>query len=642
MIILSASDICKSYGTEVILENISFHINAGDRVGIVGANGAGKSTLLNIISGQMKADSGNCFVGKDTTIGYLRQRDNFDDDLTVIEEVNNIFTDMVAMEEEILRLNEEIAKETNPDSAKPLWNRLNALQHEFEIKGGYTYKSEISGVLTSMAFGEEYYNQSTGSLSGGERTRLALACLLLRKPDILFLDEPTNHLDIGTLKWLEQYLKAYKGTIVVISHDRYFLDQTVNHIFEIHNHHIDCYSGNYSEYMVKKHAARDSQLKAYENQQTKIKREEDLIRRFKERGTEKLAKRAASREKRLAHLELLDRPESEKKPIKVDFNQNLKSGNDVLLAENLAAGYDNRRLFEHASFDVKRGEKICVVGANGVGKSTLLKIIMEELTPKDGFLKIGHNVEIGYYDQGQQLLDDSLTVMDEIHNTFRGYTDGEVRGLLGRFLFTDDMVFRNVGSLSGGEKARLALLKLMLSGSNLLLLDEPTNHLDIESKEAFEEALMDYPGTVITVTHDRYFLNRIPDRIFELEPNGIKNYLGKYDYYMEKKAEIESSKAYLRNILNGDEERVTKAGTLSSAQERELKKKKEAEDRRRAREKERLENLIETLETRISDMEAKMCEPEYLSDHVKLAEMSKKLSDMKTELDDTYDKWAEL
>ena len=642
MIILSASDICKSYGTEVILENISFHINAGDRVGIVGANGAGKSTLLNIISGQMKADSGNCFVGKDTTIGYLRQRDNFDDDLTVIEEVNNIFTDMVAMEEEILRLNEEIAKETNPDSAKPLWNRLNALQHEFEIKGGYTYKSEISGVLTSMAFGEEYYNQSTGSLSGGERTRLALACLLLRKPDILFLDEPTNHLDIGTLKWLEQYLKAYKGTIVVISHDRYFLDQTVNHIFEIHNHHIDCYSGNYSEYMVKKHAARDAQLKAYENQQTKIKREEDLIRRFKERGTEKLAKRAASREKRLAHLELLDRPESEKKPIKVDFNQNLKSGNDVLFAENLAAGYDNRRLFEHASFDVKRGEKICVVGANGVGKSTLLKIIMEELTPKDGFLKIGHNVEIGYYDQGQQLLDDSLTVMDEIHNTFRGYTDGEVRGLLGRFLFTDDMVFRNVGSLSGGEKARLALLKLMLSGSNLLLLDEPTNHLDIESKEAFEEALMDYPGTVITVTHDRYFLNRIPDRIFELEPNGIKNYLGKYDYYMEKKAEIESSKAYLRNILNGDEERVAKAGTLSSAQERELKKKKEAEDRRRAREKDRLENLIETLEARISDMEAKMCEPEYLSDHVKLAEMSKKLSDMKTELDDTYDKWAEL
>ena len=642
MIILSASDICKSYGTEVILENISFHINAGDRVGIVGANGAGKSTLLNIISGQMKADSGNCFVGKDTTIGYLRQRDNFDDDLTVIEEVNNIFTDMVAMEEEILRLNEEIAKETNPDAAKPFWNRLNALQHEFEIKGGYTYKSEISGVLTSMAFGEEYYNQSTGSLSGGERTRLALACLLLRKPDILFLDEPTNHLDIGTLKWLEQYLKAYKGTIVVISHDRYFLDQTVNHIFEIHNHHIDCYSGNYSEYMVKKHAARDAQLKAYENQQTKIKREEDLIRRFKERGTEKLAKRAASREKRLAHLELLDRPESEKKPIKVDFNQNLKSGNDVLFAENLAAGYDNRRLFEHASFDVKRGEKICVVGANGVGKSTLLKIIMEELTPKDGFLKIGHNVEIGYYDQGQQLLDDSLTVMDEIHNTFRGYTDGEVRGLLGRFLFTDDMVFRNVGSLSGGEKARLALLKLMLSGSNLLLLDEPTNHLDIESKEAFEEALMDYPGTVITVTHDRYFLNRIPDRIFELEPNGIKNYLGKYDYYMEKKAEIESSKAYLRNILNGDEERVAKAGTLSSAQERELKKKKEAEDRRRAREKERLENLIETLEARISDMEAKMCEPEYLSDHVKLAEMSKKLSDMKTELDDTYDKWAEL
>lgn len=642
MIILSASDICKSYGTEVILENISFRINEGDRVGIVGTNGAGKSTLLNIISGQLNADSGNCFVGKDVSIGYLRQRDNFDDDLTVIEEVNNIFKDMTAMENEILELSEKISKTADMEEAKPLWARLNALQHEFEIKGGYTYKSEISGVLTSMAFGEEYYSQKTGSLSGGERTRLALACLLLRKPDILFLDEPTNHLDIGTLKWLEQYLKAYKGTIVLISHDRYFLDQIVNHIFEIHNHHIDCYNGNYSDYVVKKHAAREAKLKAFENQQAQIKREEEMIRRFKERGTEKLAKRAASREKRLSHIERIDRPEKEKSSIKMNFDQKLKSGNDVLYAEGLTVGFDNRRLFANVDFDIKRGERICIVGANGVGKSTLLKIITEEVKPDDGFLKLGHNVEIAYYDQGQQLLDDDLTVMDEIHNSFRLYKDGEIRGLLGKFLFTDDMVFRQVGALSGGEKARLALLKLMLGGANVLLLDEPTNHLDIESKEAFEEALSEYPGTVITVTHDRYFLNRIPDRIFELEPEGITTYLGKYDYYMEKKAEIESSKAYLKNMLNADALRVSDSKKLSAAEERELKKKKEAEERRIQREKERLENLIDALEKKISETESEMCEPKYLSDHVKLAEMSREVSEMKKELEEAYESWGKL
>ena len=611
MIILSAKDLTKTYGVDVILDKVSFHVNEGDRIGIVGANGAGKTTLLNILSGRMPADGGQFYVSQNTTIGYLKQKDNFNKENTLLEEIHKIFAHLEAMEEEMHRISEEIDR--LGEAAGDLIQRLTDMQEAFKEKGGYTYKSEINGILSSMAFGEEYYNKKISTLSGGEKTRLALACLLLEKPDLLFLDEPTNHLDIGTLKWLEQYLKGYKGTIVMVSHDRYFLDQMATRIFEVEHHKLRAYEGNYSAFAEKKRAIREAQLRAYNKQQTEIRRQEDMIRRFKERGTEKLAKRAASREKMLEHMERIERPEAELGKMKLHFRQEYQSGNDVLFAEGLAKsfgfGVTRRELFENVSFDIKRGERICIVGPNGVGKTTLLRIMMEELSPGDGYLKIGHNVKFGYYDQGQLLLNDASTVMDEVHDSYRLYKDSEIRGILGRFLFQNDQVFLQVGSLSGGEKARLALLKLMMSGANVLVLDEPTNHLDIDSKEIFEDALLEYPGTVIVVSHDRYFLNKIPTRILELERDGLTEYLGAYDYYVEKKASIASGKQYLKEMAAEEKQQLISQGaevTLSAAEERALKKKQEAEERRQRREKERLEALIEELEAKIAETEAEM------------------------------------
>lgn len=661
MIVISASDLGKSYGTEVILEGVSFHINKGDRVGVVGGNGAGKTTLLNVLTGELASDEGNYYISKDISVGYLKQRDVFDSERTVIEEVRDIFSDLDKMEHEIEMLTEEIAAESsasvgdsgaaNDESgttekaielgSKSKWERLHALQHEFERKGGYTYKSEINGVLSSMAFSEEYYNQKTNSLSGGERTRLSLACLLLKKPDILFLDEPTNHLDIGTLKWLEQYLKSYTGTIVLISHDRYFLDQTVTRIFEVENKHLKTYEGNYSEFKEKKAKDKEVELKAYNKQQDEIKKQEALIRSYKERGTEKLAKRAASREKRLARVERLDKPKGDQATIKISFKEKFQSGNDVLMVENLAGGVDGRNaLFENVSFDIKRGERICIVGANGIGKTTLLRTLLGEIKPVSGYIRRGHNLEFGYYDQGQKLLTGENTVIDEIHNEHRLYTDGEIRNILGRFLFRGDMVFRNVSELSGGEKARLSLLKLMMNGANCLLLDEPTNHLDLESKEAFEDAIKDYPGTVITVTHDRYFLNSIPDRIFELTEEGIREYLGKYDYYLIKKESSELGNVYLKKM--SDIPDMEEKHGLGSKEERRLKKEAEAKERRRERESKRLMDLIFESEKKMSGIEEAMLNPEISTDYEKLAALGKELAELKEIVENAYEEWNKL
>ena len=656
MIVLSAKDIGKTYGVDTIIENVSFHINQGDRVGIVGANGAGKTTLLNILTGELSADTGEIFLSQNTTVGYLKQKDQFNSENTVIEEVEKIFVDMRAMEQEMTDLSHKISE--MGEESEVLLERFARLQDVYKNRGGYTYKSEMNGVLNSMAFGPEFYNKKISTLSGGERTRLALACLLLSKPDLLFLDEPTNHLDIGTLKWLEQYLKGYKGTIVIVSHDRYFLDQMANRIFEVEHHKLKCYEGNYSQYAEKKKALREAEMRAYNKQQTEIKRQEEMIRRFKQHGTEKLAKRAASREKKLEHMERLDRPEAAVGKMKIHFRQEFQSGNDVVYAENLSKsfgfGANRKELFHGVGFDIKRGERICIVGPNGVGKTTLLKMIMEELSPESGYLKIGHNVQFGYYDQGQLLLNNSATVMDEVHDSYRLYKDSEIRSILGRFLFKNEQVFLNVGSLSGGEKARLSLLKLMMSGANVLILDEPTNHLDIDSKEVFEEALMDYPGTVIVVSHDRYFLNRIPTRILELDRDGITEYLGAYDYYVEKKASIESGKKYLSELSGASAESGQKNSAyqnsqapasqsqLSSAEERALKKQKEAEERRLKREKERLEALIAELEERISANECEMCKEENLSNHKYLSELDEENSRIRTELDEAYEKWMEL
>ena len=667
MIVLSATEITKAYGVDVILDRVSFHINEGDRVGIVGANGAGKTTLLNILTGRDSADSGDFYVSKDLSIGYLRQKDNFDEDSTLLEEVHRIYGHFEEMEEEIHRLSDQVAAMAGADTPEyhRILTRLGDLQDKFAAEGGFAYKSEMKGILSSMAFGEEYYNKRISTLSGGERTRLALACLLMEKPDLLLLDEPTNHLDIGMLKWLEQFLKAYTGTIVLVSHDRYFLDQMATRIFEVERHRLKAYNGNYTEYAEKKRQQREADLRAYNKQQDEIRRQEDMIRRFKERGTEHLAKRAASREKRLAQIERIDRPEAELGSMKIHFRQDFQSGYDVLYGEGLSKsfgfGLNRKDLFENVNFDIKRGERICIVGPNGIGKTTLLRIMMEDLSPSEGYLKKGHNVTFGYYDQRQQMLDDSKTVMDEVHDSYRLYKDSEIRGILGRFLFTGEQAFVQVGALSGGEKARLALLKLMLSGTNVLVLDEPTNHLDIDSKEVFEDALADFPGTVIAVSHDRYFLNKIATRIFELNAGGITEYVGGYDYYEEKKASIESGKKYIgeelseksgnKALLDGLHKAQEAAGMiptdengkpLTAAEERALKKKRQAEERRIEREQKRLEEEIQEMEERIEAMQQEMCQPAVLSNPARLTELDEKVKAAQEELEYLYEQWTDV
>ena len=670
MILISANNLKKAYGVDTILENVSFHVNVGDRIGIIGANGAGKSTLLKILSGEMPCEAGEFFISQNTTIGYLKQSDNFDDDSTVIKEINKIFKPLEDMEFEMKDLSEKIAKNAKnidalPDSIQSkLLLKYDQLQIDYERKGGYTYNSEINGILNSMAFGEEFYNKEIHTLSGGERTRLALACLLLEKPELLFLDEPTNHLDIGTLKWLEQYLKSYTGTIMLVSHDRYFLDQTVNRIFEIENHKLYCYDGAYSTFAIKKRARREVEIRTYNQQQKEIERQEEIIRRFKGHGTEKLAKRAQSREKRLDAIDRLEKPEQELGKMKIHFKQNFKSGNDVIKGEELAKsfgfGREKRELFENVNFDIKRGERICIVGPNGIGKTTLLKIMMEQLDAGEGYLKIGHNVAFGYYDQGQQLLKNDNTVLEELQDSYRLYSDTEMRSILGRFLFKNDQVFLEVGSLSGGEKARLSLLKLMLSGANVLVLDEPTNHLDIDSKEIFEDALLDYPGTVIVVSHDRYFLNKIPTRIMELEANGLTEYLGTYNYYVEKKASIESGKKYLeqlknqdsnfkgseknsKNSANTDPELTMDDIESSDANTRRLiKKQQETEQRKFQRKKENFEKEISILEDEIKNLESEMCKKENLLDHELLLILDEKVQVARGRLDKIYEEWLKL
>lgn len=660
MIILSAKNLSKVYGTDVILEKVSFHINEGDRIGIVGKNGAGKSTLLNLLTGELSCDDGEFFVSQNTRIGYLKQRENFRSDRTVLEEVTEIFRPLLNMEKEMEETASRLEALTDGKHADreaerdQLIARQADLHEEYYRRGGETFRSEIRGILNSMAFGPEFYEKPVGSLSGGERTRLALAALLLEKPDLLMLDEPTNHLDIGTLKWLEQYLSGYKGTIVVVSHDRYFLNQIVNRVFEVENHHLTCYDGNYDAFAEQKRMRREADLRAYNNQQREIARQEEMIRRFKERGTEKLAKRAQSREKRLENLERLERPEAEGGRMKIRFRQNFQSGNDVLQAEGLEKhfghGADRKDLFSGVDFDIKRGERICIVGPNGVGKTTLLRILLGEITPSGGHLKIGHNVAFGYYDQGQLLLNDHNTVLEELKESYRLYSDTEMRSILGRFLFRGEDVFLQVGSLSGGEKARLSLLKLMLSGANTLVLDEPTNHLDIDSKEVFEEALLEFPGTVIVVSHDRYFLQKIPTRILELEPDGLREYLGRYDYYLEKKAQLGSGKQYLEQMgksAEGSSAEKT-AGTsgssvqLDAAAQRQLNKIREAEERRRKRKLEELENQISTLESEIAQMEEEMVRPENAADYQRLARLGEDVSAKKILLDGLYSQWAEL
>lgn len=634
MLVMSASNLNKSYGIDVIFDSVSFSVEKGDRIGIVGPNGAGKTTLLSIIAGENTATSGNIYIRNEYRVGYLKQQDHFFAKGTVIEEAEKNFENLYIMEKEIASFTDKIADHTSPAFDRNL-EKYTSLLEEYEKKGGYTYKSELGAVLRNMGFDEEAQQKRIELLSGGERTRLALCCMLLQKPEILMLDEPTNHLDLAMLNWLEQFLKSYDGTIIIVSHDRFFLDRLTNKIFEMQDESLYEYRGNYSEYVVKRQERMEALLKEYEKQQKEIAKQEEIIRRFKQHNTEKLVKRAQSREKKLAHMDVLSRPKKEQDKLKLSFDSNFKSGNDVVIAEDLQKAYGERQLFKGVDLDIKKGETICIIGDNGVGKTTLLKILLGEEKADSGYLKIGYNVDFGYYDQTQKLLDDNETVLGEVKNAYHLYTDTEARSILGRFLFFGDDVFKHISDLSGGEKAKLSLLKLMLSGTNTLVLDEPTNHLDIDSKEVVEAALAEFEGTLIIVSHDRYLLSRLPDRILELTPDGMLEYKGKFDYYLEKKAMQEA--VSLKE--ESKEESVVVGG---SGSDRQVKKQQEAEERRRKRQLESIEKRIHELEGLIEELETKMCDPQNAANSAFLRDASREHSEYKEELDAKYEEYLTL
>ncbi|KXG75649.1 ABC-F family ATP-binding cassette domain-containing protein [Thermotalea metallivorans] len=633
MIILSCNNLSKSFGIDCILDHVSFSVSQGEKVGIVGANGAGKTTLFRILTGQYPYDEGDIYLSKNLSIGYLEQSAALAPENTIFQEALHVFDDLIAMEEKLRILEQQIAtagQHSDHDALQHLMEDYARLSEEFQNRNGYGYRSEIRGVLKGLGFCEEEFDQPIYQLSGGQKTRLHLAKLLLGKPDILMLDEPTNHLDIEATEWLEAFLKSYPGTILTISHDRYFLDEIANKIFEIEHRKLTIYNGNYSDYVEKKKILYEQKLKEYEEQQKEIARQEEMIRRFKQHGTEKLANRAKSREKRLEHMELVDKPLCYNKRTNIRFETRIKSGDDVLKAENLCKYFGENKLFENVSFDVHRGDKIGLIGPNGIGKSTLLKIILGKIDYNAGQIKTGYHVHLGYYDQEQSDLNLSNTVIDEIWKENILLTQTEVRTLLGSFLFSNDDVFKTIAYLSGGEKSRIALLKLMLSKANFLLMDEPTNHLDIASKEVLEEALINYDGTLLVISHDRYFLNKVTNKILELSPDGIKEYLGNYRYYQEKKREFQNP------VVEETDGQKTKT-QMKDEKRREREKREEA--KKRKKEQESIETRIFMIEERMAELEALMCQEEVYANPQRSKEVHEETNALKEELEYLYGQW---
>ena len=538
MIILSCKDICKSYGIRDVLKDITFSINEGDKVGIIGANGEGKSTLFKIITKEISQDSGEIFIDKNKTLGYLSQNLALDSDKNIYEETLSVFEELLNIEERLssleIKMNEPY-DENNASYHDKLIKDYTTLQDIYSHKGGYVYKGEISRVLKGLGFTEDDFYKSINTLSGGQKTRVALCKLLLRKPDIILLDEPTNHLDLEAISWLEDYMKNYKGTVLVISHDRFFLDSVTTSTFEVIAGKVECYNVPYSKFIDLRKKNYEAKLKAYKLQQAEIKRQEAIIEKFRSFNREKSIRAAESREKALDRMERIEAPTHEKEGSKIKFEASIKSGYDVLHIEDMAKSYGEKTLFTNLNIDLKRGEKVALIGENGRGKTTLFKIIMDKVQADKGVKVLGTNVNVGYYDQEQSDLNLDKTILDEVWDEFPNLTTSKLRSYLASFLFTGDDVFKVINTLSGGEKCRINLLKLMLSKSNLLLLDEPTNHLDIISREALEDAILEYDGTLMVISHDRYFLNKVIGRILELKEDGVSEYLGNYSYYQEKK-----------------------------------------------------------------------------------------------------------
>lgn len=636
--IFACKDIQKSYGIDTILEKVSFNIEDREKVAIVGVNGAGKTTVFKIITGEISADNGDMFIRKDASMGYLAQNFVIDKNITVYEEMLSVFNNIMDMEKNLRDMENKMANVSEAELPK-FMEQYSRLSHDFEQLDGYSYKSRIKGVLKGLGFTEEEYNKPLNTLSGGQKTRVHLGKLLLTQPDLLLLDEPTNHLDIDSLVWLEDFLRSYPKAVLIISHDRYFMDRIVTKVIEIENKKSTIYEGNYSYYAEQKEINRQIQLKQYINQQKEIKHQEEVIRTLRSFNREKSIKRAESREKALEKMERVERPESLPDKMRLTLTPKITSGNDVLHAENLSKSFPDKTLFSGVNFDIRRSEKVAIIGPNGVGKSTLFKMLLGKVKYDSGEIKLGTNVNIGYYDQEQQTLDETKTIFQEISDTYPNMTNGEIRNVLAAFVFTGDDIFKTIGSLSGGEKGRISLAKIMLSEANLLMLDEPTNHLDMFSKEILENAINSYEGTVIYISHDRYFINRTAERILDLNPYGVTEYLGNYDYYLEKKAEKERE-AIEASIANPS----IQSPIIESNTKIDWKKQKEeqAKERKIQNKIKKIEEEIEKTENKINELSELLFDEKISCDAGKAKDIFDEKTALEEKLEKLFEEWEEL
>ena len=645
--ILSVNHIHKSFQEVPVLQDVSFHIEAYDKAAIVGINGAGKTTLLRIIMKELAPDEGAVTVSKDTTIGYLSQHQAVSSENTIYDELLSVRQNIVELEQR-MRTVELQMKSASEEALSGLMEHYSNLTHAFESANGYAYRSELTGVLKGLGFEESEFTKSIETLSGGQKTRVALGKLLLQKPDLIMLDEPTNHLDMSSITWLETYLLNYKGAVILVSHDRYFLDRIAGKVIELDNTKATVFTGNYSAYAVKKEMLRIAQYHAYMNQQREIRHQEAVIEKLRSFNRDKSIKRAESREKMLDKIEVLEKPTEVRSDMKLHLEPRILSGNDVLHVENISKAFDTQTLFTQLSFDIRRGEHVAVIGDNGTGKTTILKIINELLPPDEGMIRLGANVEIGYYDQEHHVLHPEKTLFDEISDEYPFLNNTEIRNMLAAFLFTGDDVFKKIESLSGGERGRLSLAKLMLSESNFLILDEPTNHLDIMSKEILEDALNSYTGTVLYVSHDRYFINRTASRILELHKQTLTEYQGDYEYYLEKKNEAASgipAPAAASSSAPGSQNASAVSSEKSDSESKQnwkSQKEQQAAIRKKENEIRKCEEAIEALENRNAEIELKMAEPEICTNVAKLQELSKEKERNEAELESLYEKWERL
>ncbi|WP_336866672.1 ATP-binding cassette domain-containing protein [Peribacillus frigoritolerans] len=637
MILLQINQLSKYYGAELILSNMKLEVQNKDRIALVGRNGAGKSTLLKIIAGQLSHDGGEIIKPKGVTIGYMAQDTGLESELTIWDEMLTVFTDLIEQEKELRRLEADMARPDifeNETVYQKVLNEYDTLMVAFKEKGGYQYEADIRSVLHGLQFADFDYSTPISTLSGGQKTRLALGKLLLRKPDILILDEPTNHLDIETLSWLEQYLQGYQGAVLIVSHDRYFLDKVVNLVYEISRNNMKKYHGNYSSYLEGKAEDYERDMKLFEKQQGEIEKLRDFVQRNITRAS--TTKRAQSRRKQLEKMDVLDKPQGDEKSANFSFQIERQSGNEVLHLQDLAIGYEGETVSKNINSRMTKGESIALVGPNGVGKSTLLKTIISKLPALSGDFRFGTNVEVSYYDQEQANLVSNKRVLNELWDDYPLKPEKDIRTVLGNFLFSGDDVLKTVSTLSGGEKARLALAKMMMQKGNFLILDEPTNHLDLDSKLVLENALIDYPGTILFVSHDRYFINRIATKVIELSKDGNEEFLGDYDYYLEKKQEQAEIQAL---------EQQDQAKTLDAAAEKtnyKIDKEAKKAERQRKRRIEEIEAAMELLETEINEYNDLLCDPNVFQDHEKVMEVQTKLDHAQESLDQLLEEWAEL